>query len=134
MVGVAVHDAVCMVGPRLGLQDFRQPLAFGVGVVPEVEEEEEEDEAVQTNDVDEDGELVGAVAHEEVLRDVRGHHDKLDLRKRKTVSHMTRRCSLHLLEQRVKCNVPAEWWSGISSTTGTSGSWGPGRSGRSKST
>lgn len=79
MTGVSVHDAVGVVCPRLSLQDLRQPLAFGVGVVPEVEEEEQENQAVQGDDVDEDRELVGAIFHEEILGDVAGHHDKLDL-------------------------------------------------------
>lgn len=68
------------VGPSFGLKDLGQPLALGVGVVPEVEEEEEEDQAIEANDVDEDGELVGTVLHEEILPDVGGHHHKLDLR------------------------------------------------------
>lgn len=72
-----------MVCPCLSLQNFRQPLAFGVGVVPEVEEEEQENQAIQANDVDKDGELVIAVLHEEILGDVSGHHNKLDLRREK---------------------------------------------------
>lgn len=67
-----------MVCPCLSLQHFRQPLALGVGVVPEVEKEEQENQAIQANDVDKDGELVGAVLHEEILGDVAGYHDKLD--------------------------------------------------------
>lgn len=79
MVGVSIHDTVTVVCPCLSLQYFRQPLAFGVGVVPKVEEEEQENQAVQANDVDKDGELVGAVLHEEILGDVACHHYKLDL-------------------------------------------------------
>lgn len=79
MAGVAIHNSVGVVCPRLSLQHFRQPLALGVGVVPEVEEEEQENQAVQADDVDEDRELVGAVAHEEILADVAGHHHKLNL-------------------------------------------------------
>ena len=59
-------------GPALVLQDLGQPLALGVGVVPEVHEEEEEDQAVQADDVHEDGELLSAVLHEEILDDVGG--------------------------------------------------------------
>lgn len=79
MTGVSIHNSVGVVCPRLSLQHFRQPLAFGVGVVPEVEEEEQENQAIQADDVDEDRELVGAVLHEEILGDVAGHHNKLDL-------------------------------------------------------
>lgn len=79
MIGVSIHDTVGVVCPCLSLQHFRQPLAFGVGVVPEVEEEEQENHAIQPDDVDEDRELVGAVRHEEILGDVGGHHNKLDL-------------------------------------------------------
>lgn len=78
MVCVSIHNSVCVVSPRLSLQHFRQPLALGVGVVPEVEEEEQENQAIQANDVDKDGELVGAVLHEEILGNVAGYHDKLD--------------------------------------------------------
>lgn len=83
MIYISIHDSVGVVTPCLSLQHFRQPLALGVGVVPEVEEKEQENQAVRTNDVDEDGELVWAVSHEEVLRNVGGNHDKLDLRKSK---------------------------------------------------
>lgn len=78
MTGVSVHDSVAVVCPCLILQHFRQPFALGVGVVPEVEEEEQENQAIRGDDVDEDGELVGAV-HEEILGDVARHHNKLDL-------------------------------------------------------
>lgn len=79
MIGVPIHDPVCMVWPCLGLQHLRQPLALRVGVVPEVEEEQQENQAVQEDNVNEDGELVGAVLQVEILGDVAGHHDKLDL-------------------------------------------------------
>jgi len=79
VVGVSIHDSVGVVRPRLILQHFRQPLALGVGVVVEVEEEKQENQAVQADDVDKDGKLVWAVLHEEVLGDVAGHHNKLDL-------------------------------------------------------
>lgn len=69
--------------PCLSLQHFRQPLALGVGVVPEVEEEEQENQAIQANDVNEDRELVWAVLHEEILGDVAGHRDKLNLERNK---------------------------------------------------
>lgn len=114
MIGASIHDTIGVVSPRLSLQHFRQPLALGVGVVPEVEEEKQENQAVQANDVDEDGELVGAVLHEEVLRDVSGHHNKLDLwsnkekkdrfpaQQGKTKKKKTSTVLHHL-------NVPAEW-------------------------
>lgn len=76
---VSIHNSVGVVCPCLSLQHFRQPLALSVGVVPEVEEEEQENQAIETNDVDEDGELVWAVLHEEILGDVAGYHNKLDL-------------------------------------------------------
>lgn len=79
MTGISIHHTVGVVCPCLSLQYFGQPLAFGVGVVPEVEEEEQENQAIQADDVDEDRELVGAVLHEEILGDVGGHHNKLDL-------------------------------------------------------
>lgn len=79
MTGISIHNSVAVVCPCLSLQYFRQPLALGVGVVPEVEEEEQENQAIRADDVDKDRELVGAVLHEEVLGDVAGHHNKLDL-------------------------------------------------------
>lgn len=79
MTGVSIHNSIGVVCPCLSLQHFRQPLAFGVGMVPEVEEEEQENQAVWANDVDKDGELVLAVLHEEILGDVAGNHSKLDL-------------------------------------------------------
>lgn len=78
MTGISIHNSVGVVCPCLSLQHFRQPLALGVGVVPEVEEEEQENQAIQANDVDEDRELVGTVLHEEILGNVGGYHNKLD--------------------------------------------------------
>ena len=52
-------------------------------MVPEVEEEEQENQAIQANDVDKNGELVGTVLHEEILGDVTGHRNKLDLENKK---------------------------------------------------
>lgn len=78
MICVPVHDSIGVVCPSLGLEHFGQPLALCVGVIPEVEEEKQENQAVQANDVDEDGELVGAVFDEEILGDVARHHYKLD--------------------------------------------------------
>lgn len=83
MTGVSIHNSVGVVWPCLGLQHFRQPLAFGVGMVPEVEEQEPENQAVRGDDVDEDGEPVEAVLYEEILRDVAGYHNKLDLGSKK---------------------------------------------------
>lgn len=54
-------------------------------MVPKVEEEKQENQAVQPNDVDKDGELVLAVLDEEILGDVSGHHNKLDLRRNKQI-------------------------------------------------
>ena len=58
-----------------------KPLAFDVSMEVEVEEEEQEHHSIEPNDVQEDGELVGTVLHEEDLADVDGHHHKLDLGK-----------------------------------------------------
>lgn len=79
MIGVSIHNSVAVVCPGLILQHFRQPLALGVGVVPEVEEEEQENQAVGGDYVDKDGEIVGAVLYEEILGDMGRHHHKLDL-------------------------------------------------------
>lgn len=78
MIGVSIHNSVAVVCPCLILQHFRQPLALGVGVVPEVEEEEQENQAVGGDYVDKDGEIVGAVLYEEILGDMGRHHHKLD--------------------------------------------------------
>lgn len=107
---VCIHDAVGVVGPRLGLQHFGKPLAFGVGVVPEVEEQEQENQAVQPNDVDKDGEVVEAVLDEEILRDVAANHSKLDLGNNKEnllqFHHLT---GLSLVGvQRNRSYIPAE--------------------------
>lgn len=73
VTAVFVHcSSVGMVGQWLSLRLFRQPLAFGVGVVVEVEEEDLENHAVPEDNVDEDRELVEAVLHEEILADVCG--------------------------------------------------------------
>ena len=61
-----------------------KPLAFDVSMEVEVEEEEQEHHSIEPNDVQEDGELVGTVLHEEDLADVDGHHYKLDLGKERT--------------------------------------------------
>lgn len=64
----------------LGLcHDLGQTLAFGVRLVPEVGEEHEEDDAVNPDEVDEDGELVTAGGHEVILGDVDGDDYKLQL-------------------------------------------------------
>lgn len=79
MIGISIHDAVGVVRPCLSLKDLWQSLALGVGMVPEVEEEKQENQAVQADDVDEDWELVWAVLYEEILGDVAGYHNKLNL-------------------------------------------------------
>lgn len=66
------------------LQDFRKPFAFCVCMVPEVEEKEEEDDAIQSNEVDEDGVRIRTVFHEVVLANMTRYHDKLDLRREST--------------------------------------------------
>ena len=58
-----------------------KPCAFDVSMEVEVEEEEQEHHSIEPNDVQEDGELVGTVLHEEDLANVDGHHHKLDLGK-----------------------------------------------------
>lgn len=42
MTGIPIHNSIGVVCPGLSLQHFWQPLALGVGVVPEVKEEEQE--------------------------------------------------------------------------------------------
>lgn len=79
MIGVPINYTIGVVGPCLCLQNFRKPLALCVGVVPEVEEEEEEDQTVEADDVDEDRKPIRAILYEEILGDVGGHHNKLDL-------------------------------------------------------
>jgi len=59
-------------------------------MVPEVEEEEEEDDAIQSNEVDENGVCVRTFFHEIVLANMNGHDDKLDLRKEKTSKNTMR--------------------------------------------
>ena len=81
VIGVAVHDAVGVVSPGLVLHGLGEPLALGVGMVPEVQEQQQEDESVEANDVDEDRKLVGAVLQKEILPDVCGHHHKLYLKR-----------------------------------------------------
>lgn len=112
VIGVSIHNAVGVVRPRLSLQHFRQPLAFGVGVVPEIEKEEQENQPVQADDVDEDGELVGAVLHEEVLGDVAGHQNELDLgrdKERRGWSNKSLICT-HLAQSHISLpDVPAGW-------------------------
>lgn len=48
-------------------------------MVVEVEEQEQEDQPIQTDDVEEDGELVRTVLHEEELADVSRDQHKLNL-------------------------------------------------------
>lgn len=73
--GTILMEAVVLgLCPNLG-----QTLAFGVRLVPEVGEEYEEDDAVNPDEVDEDGELVIAGGHEVVLGDVDGDDHKLQL-------------------------------------------------------
>lgn len=66
------------------MQDFRKPFAFCVCMVPEVEEEEEEDDAIESNEVDENGVRVRTFFHEVVLANMTSYDDKLDLRKEST--------------------------------------------------
>lgn len=70
---VVVLDLVCTP------ENFGKPLALGVCVIPEVEEQEEKDQAVEADDVNEDGVLIGAILHEEVLTNVSGDDHKLRL-------------------------------------------------------
>lgn len=70
-----MSDAVIV----LDLENFGKPLALGVRVIPEVEEQGEKEQAIKGNNVYEDGELIGAILHEEVLTNVNGDDDKLRL-------------------------------------------------------
>lgn len=72
-------DAVVVLDLDCTLENFRKPLALGVCVIPEVEEQGEKDQTVKGDDVDEDGVLIGAILHEEVLTNVSGDDDKLRL-------------------------------------------------------
>lgn len=58
---------------------FGKSLALGVRMIPEVEEQEEKDHAIESDDVNEDGVLIGAILHEEVLANVSGDDHKLRL-------------------------------------------------------
>lgn len=115
MIGVSIHDAVGVVCPCLNLQYFRQPLAFGVGVVPEVEEETQENQAIEADDVDEDWELVGAILHEEILANMAGHHDKLDLGAEEKKVNFCKFIKLQIKAKKTKgqqscqANIPAGW-------------------------
>lgn len=114
LTGIPIHDAVGVVRPRLRLEHFGKPFSLGVGVVPEVEEKEQENQAVQANDVYEDGELVGAVRNEEILGDVAGHHNKLDLggSNRDERGRQFKRPSEAQWDKSITRvqDVPAEWW------------------------
>lgn len=61
MIGIPINHSIGVVCPCLCLQNLWKPLALCVSVVPEVKEEEEEDQTVEADDVDEDGELIGAI-------------------------------------------------------------------------
>lgn len=92
LVGCAIEDAVgCLLGDPIGmvnpiaileslafLRNLGQPLSLCVCVVPEVEEENQEDQSVETNNVEKNRELVGAVLHEDELTNVDSHHHKLN--------------------------------------------------------
>lgn len=78
LVFVMVQRISIAVGP-LGPQHLGEPLALAVGVVPEVEEEQQKDHTVGADYVHEDGELVGTVLQEEILTNVAGDHNELDL-------------------------------------------------------
>lgn len=70
--------AVLVAGPVL--VHFGKPLAFGVGMIVEVEEQDQKDQPVQTDDVEEHWKLVRTIFHEEKLSNVSGHHYKLNLK------------------------------------------------------
>lgn len=74
--GVTVGFAIQFLGV------FGEPLALGVGLVPEVGEEHKEESAVHPDEVDDDGDLVVAALHEVILGSVQRHQHKLDLVKR----------------------------------------------------
>lgn len=68
------------------LQCTGQPLAFGVGVIPEIGEEHKEDRAVHPDEVDDDRVLVVTTGHEVVLGDVQRNQNKLDLEEKSRVN------------------------------------------------
>lgn len=114
LTGIPIHDTVAVVRPRLRLQHLGQPFSLGVGVVPEVEEKEQENQAVQADDVDEYGELVGAIRNEEILGDVAGHHNKLYLggatETGEAVSTGAFRGAVEQKRTTRVQDVPAGWW------------------------
>lgn len=52
------------------LKYTRQPLAFGIRVIPEIGEEQEEDSTIHPDQVDDDRVLVVTAGHEVILGDV----------------------------------------------------------------
>lgn len=79
-------------------------------MVPEVKEEEEEDQTVEGNDVEEDGELIGAILYEEILGDVGGHHHKLDLARNRKQKKSDNSKIQHTSVSDDEAFIPAEWW------------------------
>lgn len=102
-------------------------------MIVEVEEQDQEDQPIQTDDVEEDGELVGTVLHEEELADVSRDQHKLNLTQTEgsVLEKAWIRDGSISLE---KASLPAGWWSCTSSTTGTSGRRVPWQKERSRST
>lgn len=68
------------------LENFGQPLAFGVCMIPEVEEEAKEDQAIYFNDVDKERVWVWAILHEEVLAAVASDDHELELKANRSIS------------------------------------------------
>lgn len=56
-----------------------QPLAFHIGLVPEVREEDEEEGAIHPDEVEDHGHLVITAGHEVILCSMKGHQHKLHL-------------------------------------------------------
>lgn len=75
----AGRDAVVVLDLIWTPENFGKPLALGVCVIPEVEKQAEKDQAVEGDDVNEDGVLIGTILHEEVLTNVSGDDHKLRL-------------------------------------------------------
>lgn len=75
-----MRDTVVVLDIVFTPENFGKPFALGVRVIPEVEEQAEKDQAVEADDVNEDGVLIGAILHKEVLTNVSGDDHKLRLR------------------------------------------------------
>lgn len=84
---VAVGDGRGSVGQDGTALDFQsrlfatlgQPLAFHIGLIPEIGEEDEEEGAIHPDEVKDHRHLVITASHEVILCSVKGHQHKLHL-------------------------------------------------------